>query len=159
MFNNGDRVMALWAGDNFWYPGTVQSSNSDSASVLYDDGSRANLFPGQLCHLNLNPGSRVLGKWKGGTTWYAGRITALKGDQVHIQYDDGDQESTTLRMVRQRAEDVTPGLGVGSRILGRWKGGSTEYAGKITQRNGDQVHVQYDDGDQEWTTLAMVRPA
>ena len=50
------------------------------------------------------------------------------------------------------------GLGVGSRVSCDWKSGGVFYNGTITKKNGDQVHISYDDGDQEDTVISKCRP-
>lgn len=44
---------------------------------------------------------------------------------------------------------------VGTRVKGNFKNQGIFYPGKIIEINGDQYHIEYDDGDKEWTTKAM----
>ena len=55
---------------------------------------------------------------------------------------------------RQGADGGGPG--VGSRVSCDWKSGGVFYNGTIT-KNGDQVHISYDDGDQEDTVISKCR--
>lgn len=57
-----------------------------------------------------------------------------------------------------KAAGAPAGLQTGSRAHVRWRGGETEYPGTITQREGERIHVQYDDGATEWTTVDLARP-
>ena len=50
-------------------------------------------------------------------------------------------------------------LGVGQKVLGRWKGGPYCFPGVIAEKDGDRIHIHYDDGDREWTTIRSVRIA
>src|SRR5262249_53070491 len=151
--------------------------------------------------------SRVFGRWQGGPLYYPGTVTAKRGEEIHIHYDDGDEEWTTLSMVRldrgppawhvgdrglahwpaepfwwypgviREVQDselllhfddgdrasVSPGavlarrISDGCRVFGRWKGGPRYYPGIVTQQRGEEIYIEYDDGDEEWTTVGMVR--
>ena len=46
---------------------------------------------------------------------------------------------------------------VGDRISADWGRGGTYYWGKITKRNGDDIHIIYEDGGEEDTTIDAVR--
>jgi hypothetical protein len=41
-----------------------------------------------------------MGRYQQGMEYYPGKITERKAQTVHIQYDDGDQETTLLSAVR-----------------------------------------------------------
>jgi hypothetical protein len=155
----GDRVMAYLETEDYWYPAQVQANKGSNIAVQCEDGATASVSPEQVKRLNIGVGSAVDGRWQGGPTWHPGKVTACDGDRIHIQYNDGDQEWTSIKMIRQAVEHVaTTDFDVGSRVLGRWQGGASYYPGRITERNGDKIHIRYDDGDEEWTTLAMVYP-
>jgi hypothetical protein len=68
-----------------------------------------------------------------------------------VQFDDGDDEWTTPQRM------VPDDLRVGDRVFGNWQKGGVYFPGKITKREGDKIHIQYDDGDQEDTTVAVAR--
>ena len=53
----------------------------------------------------------------------------------------------------QRGRDIT----VGSKISCNWKGLGKFYPGTVTSRDGDNISVQYDDGDFERTTIQCVK--
>ncbi len=204
----GDRVLAKWSQDPFWYPGTVQALEGERLHVYYDDGESEWLPPDRVAPLDLKPGDRVFGRWQQGPVFYPGQITARDGEKIHIRYDDGGQETTTLSLVRVRRggavnpwrvgqrvlaqwahepfyypgvvaavngdavairyddgdrsevlpEQVLPlRLDVGDRVYARWQRGPYYYPGRVAQKNGDNILVQYDDGQQEWTVIAVVR--
>ena len=92
----GDWVLARWKGDQYWFPGVVESRSGDSVSIVYDDGTRETLPARLVRPYDWRVGSRVQCKWKGGAEWYAGKITSMSGDGVTIgvAYDDGDSEQT-----------------------------------------------------------------
>ena len=45
----------------------------------------------------------------------------------------------------------------GDRVRCRWKGGATEYTGKVAEVRGDRLFIQYDDGDQELIDPTLCR--
>jgi hypothetical protein len=156
----GDRVLAVWEDDDCWYPGTVKPGRLGSISIHFDNGSAALVQPNQVRRLALGVGSRVEGRWQGGGKFHEGEITAREGERVHIRYADGDQEWTTMAMLRQRPDQAgVQVVGAGSRVLARWQGGEAFYLARVTRREGDRVHVHYDDDCEEWTTLDQVVPA
>ncbi len=86
-----------------------------------------------------------------GGFFYARIIQAVKYDKIQVQFDDGDQATVT-------AKQITPlDIKVGSRVFGRGKGGPAYFPGKVDEQKGKKIHIKYDDGDQEWTTISMVR--
>jgi hypothetical protein len=97
-------------------------------------------------------GDRVLARWPAETEWwYPGIVCIAEPSRLTVQFDDGD-----------RAElapwEVLPlSLSVGSRVYGRWQGGAYYYPGQITRQRGEAIHISYDDGDEEWTAVSMVR--
>jgi hypothetical protein len=207
----GARVLAC-CPDLYWYPGVILSREGERIHVLFDDGSQGLATPDQVRELELGEGEAVSCRFKGGPEFFPGTITWRRGEWVHIQYDDGDDEETSLRLVRlQRDEwfpDAEPGyvaegdrvaarwldgywypgvvlaiegkrlhilfddgdqllvtpsqvkplqLGVGDRVFCRWKGGPMYFPGEITRKDGERIHVHYDDGDEETTTIRLVR--
>jgi hypothetical protein len=92
----------------------------------------------------------VLAQWYD-RYWYPGVILSIEGKRVHIAFDDGDQAVVTPIEVKELA------IGVGDRVYCRWKGGPYYYPGEVTRQEGETIFVEYDDGDQEWTTVRMVR--
>ncbi len=46
---------------------------------------------------------------------------------------------------------------MGKRVQCRWKGGPLYYPGEVTRQDGERIHVAYDNGEQEWTSVRMIR--
>src|SRR5262249_43721303 len=79
-----------------------------------------------------------------------------------IHYDDGDRETTLLRLLRLERDDwlpevEPPDLAAGDRVLGCWFDGFW-YPGIILSVEGQRVHVLFDDNDQAMLTWDKVRP-
>jgi predicted Zn finger-like uncharacterized protein len=97
----------------------------------------------------LQPGDRVWAPWQR-TTLFVGTVDRIQDNEAHIHFDDGDQGWVLLDQL------VPLEIPVGLRVMGRWKMGSQFYPGTVTEVQGDRVHVQYDDGDREWTRPAAL---
>lgn len=96
-------------------------------------------------------GQRVLAQWSPEKFFYPGVIRAEKAGKYLLEFDDGDQAWVTSRQI------AVLDVGVGSRVFARWKGGPAYYPGKVTRQEREKILVRYDDGDEEWTTVSMVR--
>lgn len=105
--NRGDRVLAWWPGEaEWWYAGTVVNADGGSVEVQFDDSLRADLAPDQVKPLSLGPGARVHVRWRGGESYYPGRITESRGGACFIQYDDGDTEWASTSAMRVNRNDL-----------------------------------------------------
>jgi predicted Zn finger-like uncharacterized protein len=103
----GDRVLAHWPPEMFFYPARIEEiTESIFLSVAYDDGEHAHLLPPQVRALDLKQGDRVHARWQGGPNYYPGRIDEMNGDDIHVRYDDGETEWTTIGMVRVLPEEL-----------------------------------------------------
>ena len=97
----GMRVLGQW-GDGFWYPATLGEQKGDVFQVAFDDGDRADLPRTRIRPIDWKIGSRVQCNWNSYGRYYQGTITRSNGDLVHINYDDGDQENTSIGKCRSR---------------------------------------------------------
>jgi hypothetical protein len=114
---------------------------------------------------SLAVNDRVSCNWKGGGTYYDGRIAEIRGSNVFVHYDDGDTEETSPSMCRMLEKSgggalvATDGsLAPGTRVSCNWKRGGTYYDGQVAEvRPGGRVLINYDDGDVEETTPDQCR--
>jgi hypothetical protein len=213
MWKTGDRVLGKRAPESYWYPGTVRHIDGERLYVIFDDGEDALVLPEQLTPIKLQVGDRVATRLPTGRTYVPGQILASKGDELHIQYDSGEQEWTPISRVRLEGRGAAPApaessrwnvgdtvfacwhdlywypgivlaadserlhvlfddgkqalvlaehlrprqLAAGDRVFCRWKGGPDYHPGEVTEVNGEVIHVNYDDGDEETTSLRLVR--
>lgn len=98
----GERVLGNWENRGFWFPGTVHQREGDATTVVYDDGMIETLPASRIRAYDWQVGTRIEGRWRGGDSWYPGRIGAIDGIRVRIDYDDGDVEETTTVRCRAR---------------------------------------------------------
>lgn len=97
-------------------------------------------------------GDRVLAKWPAEDDWwYPAVICWAEGSRIEVQFDDGDRASLDSWQVRPLM------IGEGSRVFGRWHGGPYYYPGTVSIQRGDAIHIEYEDGDREWTVVSLVR--
>ena len=107
MFNVGSRVLAMWPVEvEWWYPGVVCGLAGAEFEIQFDDGDRTVVTQGELLPLAIGVGTRVWGRYQGGRFYYPGKVSEQRGEAIHIEYDDGDQEWTTVTMVRIHEDDL-----------------------------------------------------
>jgi hypothetical protein len=168
----GDRVLAKWS-DSYFYPGIVRELSGNTCLVTFDDGDNAWIHFAHVLPPDIRVGSRVFCRARGGPNYYPGTVNQQKGETILVHYDQGDEEWTSVSMVRvQRtiasvsAESMTGApvaptkqsldLGepvkdsnfrVGDRVLARWVD-FYWYPGTILAMGERGTHVLFDDGDQ-----------
>jgi hypothetical protein len=98
-FEEGDRVLAYDA-DNCLYPAEIVSIQEDRIAVQYLDGPERVLTPELIKRYDLRPGMAIECRWSGGPHHFPGKIDKIEGERVRIEYDDGEDEWTTIRLVR-----------------------------------------------------------
>lgn len=157
----GDRVEARFEGGPQFYPGVVDSVDGEVVHIRYDDGDeettlarfvrmeRDEWLPAAE-KIDVGPGDRILACWHDGL-WYPGILLSSEGKRVHVLFDDNDQAHLTWDRIRPLD------LEVGDRVLCRLKAGPYYLPAEITEKKGERIHVQYDDGQQEWTSVRLVR--
>jgi DNA repair protein Crb2 Tudor domain/Agenet domain len=153
MWEAGDRVPAelIW-----WYPARALDVEDDGLTVEYDDGDSAHLSFRQVMALNIAQGNRVFGRKQGGPTYHPGTVTARRGEEIHVRYDDGEEEWTTLSMVR--VDRGAPAWEEGDRVLAHWPAEpSWWYPATVQSVIGDTIAVEYDDGDSAELSPRQVR--
>ena len=98
-----------------------------------------------------NLGERCFARSRTDGCYYAAIIQQEVGSEFQVKFDSGEEVWVDANSL------ASAELSVGMRVQARWKGGSVYFHGKVMQRNADGVYIHYDDGDQEWTTLKMLR--
>ncbi|HEU4328170.1 MAG TPA: hypothetical protein VFS21_33850 [Roseiflexaceae bacterium] len=151
----GDRVLCNWSKDTFWYPATIRQIEAQGIYVVFDDSDEEWTLAAQIADLDVPVGTRVQCRWKGEKYFYRGTVAQSEGERILVAYDDGDEEWTTVGMIR-----------IGSAVLGRWKLDDRVlckwsrdhcwYPATIRDLSGQRVFVGFDDGDQEWTTSGLL---
>jgi hypothetical protein len=101
-------------------------------------------------HMSWGVGDRVLAPWEPDFL-YAGTIGEVRGDEAHIDFDDGDSGWVPLDELRELLLEVE------QVVLCRKQMGPLFHPAIIEDVSGETVHVAFADGEKEWTTVAAVR--
>lgn len=167
----GDRVLAPWE-PTFLYAGRIVQLTGERARIEFDDGDAGWVEVAHLQPLSLSLGTRVMSRRRMGPHFFPGEIHEVDGEKVHVEFDDGKEEWTTVASLRipcpprgRGAEQLKATshlafqgrLQEGDRVWAVWKE-SALFAGTVTQRLGREVHVQFDDGDEAWVMVEEVMP-
>ncbi len=157
----GAHVLVCWH-DLYWYPGAVLRVKGDQYHVFFDDGNQVVTTADRLRPLEVGEGDRVWCRWKAGPSYHAGEIAEKRGEVIRVRYDDGDEETTLLRLVRLDRDDWLPDgpaarLQEGDRVLAVWYD-LNWYPGVVVSVAGKRVHVLFDDGDQAMVTPERAKP-
>ena len=97
----GERVVALWAEDGFWYPARIQSVDRQ-VHVIFDDRSVAAVRKNEVRSLDWRAGTQLECNWQNKGQFFAGTITTIRGESIFLTYNDGDTERLTVRHCRAR---------------------------------------------------------
>ncbi len=204
---NDTHQFARWEADGFSYPCTIEKEQDGKYFIRYSDGTEEWAPTWRVGPANVRVDDEVYANWENKGLYYPGKVTSRRGDRIHILYDDGDEEDTTIARIRLKLE-YSAAKEVGCRVFGRWAadgywysgtvkeikdgkylirfddtdqawldkgevvgyqptfddhvqgnwlGKGTYYPGKITRRKDEKVHIAYDDGDDEDTTISALR--
>ena len=97
-------------------------------------------------------GSEALAHYRSSGFAYASVITGVRdGGRVDVVYADGDSE--TLATTELYPEAIVQGTRVEARIR-QW---TRFFPGTVQRRVAHAVFVRFDDGDEQWTSIGLVR--
>jgi hypothetical protein len=82
----------------------VSERKGRSLTIAYDDGDRATVPEEEVATIDVEEGSRVYGRHGGVRLYFPGTVTHRDGERIHIIYDAGREEDTTVSMVRVQRE-------------------------------------------------------
>jgi hypothetical protein len=170
----GERVLAKKM-DSYFYPGVVREISEQGCLVVYDDGEAAWVHHAHVLRQDIKIGSRVFCRNKNAAIFAPGTVNMLKGETVRVHYDQGEEEWTSISMLRVQRPiaPVSPeqlaganvpvkqslDLGepvkdsnwrVGDRVLARWLD-FYWYPGTILNQGERGIHVLFDHS--EWRVV------
>lgn len=96
----GQIVLAKRHDDDWYYPAKVISKDSERFYLEYRAGGSAWIGREDIQIDSLAAGSRVYCNWKNYGTYYPGVIKSRNGENISIDYDDGDFEETNIGCLR-----------------------------------------------------------
>jgi hypothetical protein len=166
----GDRVLAPWEPE-YLYAGTVSQIQDEDVHIDFDDGDSGWVPLSELCPLQFEVDQPVLCRKEMGALFYPATVADMSGETVHVTFDDGGDEWTTvaaLRVPRKAGPGASPTrLGAergpaiqlqrGLRVLAPWESFFL-YPATIIDIQNDDVHVQFDDGDAGWVGVIQIHP-
>lgn len=89
-------------------------------------------------------GEKVMGRWKGGSRWYPGKITKVTGDEIYMHYDDGtDEVLPPMNVAHLNQPNSTISIGQG--VLAKWSD-NNYYSGTVQSFDDSTVTVKWNDG-------------
>lgn len=91
------------------------------------------------------------GLWQPDGYWYPCEIVKDEPLVTSVKFLDGSTADLAPDDVVRI--DVQPG----DEVWGNWQRGNTWYRGAVVSRDGDSLHLRYDDGDEETTTFQYIR--
>ncbi len=97
--------------------------------------------PQQIFALN----TKVYAKWRDGSHWYPGKITAFINGTYTVMYDEGDSEMNVPLEGIARAADSPKKLAIGDSVVAQWTDGEW-FTAKITASTADGANVTFYDG-------------
>jgi hypothetical protein len=163
-WKTGDIILAQKPPDSYFYPGVVRDNRDGRVNILFEDGAEANLRADQTMELKLEPGDYVQVRVPLGRDFTPAKLLRWNGQLVTVEHAEGDQETTSLGMIRidraawKVAGSQRPRLPwiVGDRVWGLWSGDRCWYPGTLQAIQTD-LHILFDDGDREWLPPDKVR--
>lgn len=140
----GDRVLAEWHMDHYWYPAIVQRCDSEGVHIAFDDGDRAAVPADKVVPFEIEVGMRVFARWRAGLYYTPARIERLDGENILIRYDTGRLENTTVSVVRILRENPWK---EGDRVLANRAQEPFYYPATVQGTQGEIVTVLFDDSE------------
>ena len=178
----GVSVLAKRA-DSYFYPGQVRDVQGDACMIVFYDGDASWVHFAHVLHPDIKVGSRVFCRAHDGDNFFPGTINLQKGETILVRYDHGEEEWTSVSMVRVQRPiaNVDPStmtgllnmpvkqnvdLGepvkdsnwrLGDRVLARWLD-FYWYPGTVLAIGELGIHVLFDNGEQRVVQEIMLMP-
>lgn len=157
----GDRVLARWGGDLFWYPGTIFAIEEDGYKILFDDQDQAVVPLSDLMPLVLQVGDKVLcrPKFEPALRYFPAEVTRVAGEVIDVVYEDSEEEdlNTSISRIRIRRESGRPvRCNEGDRVLVSGRDGFW-YPAQVLSIDGDRTFASFFDGRHGWLKPEEIR--
>ena len=171
VWKRGDRVLAPWE-PTFLYAGTMEQVAGGRALIQFDDGDSGWVDLAFVQALALTAGQRVMSRRRMGPHFFPGEIREVDGEEVHVEFDDGKEERTTVASLRIPCQPLGRGaeqvkatssmafvehLQEGDRVWALWNDAAL-FPGTVNELGEGEAHVHFDDGDQAWVRLEHLMP-
>lgn len=98
--SEGEKVLANWSQDDFWYVALIREIDEKFLYLLYDDGTHETVTIDRIKPLKIYEGMEIEGRWLGKETYFSGTVLKVKGEAVRIGYTTGEKEWLSFSMIR-----------------------------------------------------------
>ena len=99
-FEEGDRVLA-YDCDECIYPAEIVCIEDDQRIIVqYLDGPERMLTPELIKRFDVKAGLKIECRFSGAPHFFPGTLDKVDGERIHVKYDDGDEEWTSIRLFR-----------------------------------------------------------
>jgi hypothetical protein len=88
----GDRALAAFKHDIYWYPATVRKVEGERCYVAFDNGDKQWTAPDGLLELDVEAGDRVHCRHGSGDEYRAGRVSRCEAEKLLVHFEDGSEE-------------------------------------------------------------------
>jgi hypothetical protein len=95
-------VFAPKGTEPYWYTGTIRHIDSGRCYVIFDDGDDALVDSPQLRLLDLRAGDIVFARLPIETEFRPAKVLAWDDGKVNVQWTNGEENWTSLGMIRLR---------------------------------------------------------
>ncbi len=158
----GDRVLARWGGDLFWYPGTIFAVRDGEYTIVFDDQDQAAVPPEDIMPLDVQVGDKVYcrPKFEVALRYFPAEVTRVAGEVIDVLYEDSeeDERNTSVSRIRIRRESgKSIRWNEGDRVLVFGRDGFW-YPAQILSVDGDRTFASFFDGRHGWLKPEEIRP-
>lgn len=102
----GDRILAPWESE-WLYPGVVLCIDEDVAFIKFDDGDRAIVPLEDLRAIQMSRGDTIYCRRdRALRRYYPAEILSVRDEELHVQYEDGAEDFTTISFIRVPMDDA-----------------------------------------------------
>ena len=93
---------------------------------------------------------RVIARWTN-NLYYAGKISSIEGDQLHVLFDEGDRITHSFMDISAVIPDLSPSqVEIGEHVFATGKGGHKYFIGYVTDEGSfGRFKVTFDDNDED----------
>jgi hypothetical protein len=143
----GDRVLAYWDADGYWYPATIVSINKDGdIAIKYDDGDEEVTDADFLDELTVSVGDFVENKSADDDEYHEAEVLAMEANRIQVGYEDDSSVWTTIGNLRVPDFETWE---VGDGVFAYWEEDGYFYPAEITAIDEAGIHLRYADGTEE----------
>lgn len=159
-------------GADFLYVGRIKQIDNNQALIEFEGGGSGWVLVEHIRPLAVVRRQKILSRRKMGPHFFPGEILEVRGDEVGIAFEDGQEEWTRIAALRIPCQVLGPGaaptqvashlkylenLQPGDRVWAPWSS-AILFCGTVDRIEDNEVHIHFDDGDRGWVLREQVVP-